>query len=384
MMSKTYSVAVFLLMGGISQIHHLNAEERTIQVSPVTIRLIRECDIPSRDLGVLSDVPVSEGDQIDAGQVVARLESRQQELAVSMAELHEEVAEEEAKNELGVLAAEDGLEEAELKLKTLDVSLKVARTIEENKSAIEIAKTDESTAKSQLDRAMTAKSKNDSSVSDAEMIRVNAQFRKTQLSVVEAISKHLTYELQIQLHEAELAEQRAIVSQHRRLVQQEQKKRDQATKSVEVRKLELDMSKALLERRTIVCPISGVVSRIHRHSGEFVDAGTPILRVIQLNRLRAEGFIGVSVADQSLLQRKVSISVSGAGGIPQTLQGVVTFIEQEVDPLNQQVRVWVEFENPKVSVYPGMTGEMQISASEPSASESAVESLTSKKSSESD
>jgi hypothetical protein len=39
---------------------------------------------------------------------------------------------------------------------------------------------------------------------------------------------------------------------------------------------------------------------------------------------------------------------------------VITFVGQEVDPLNQQVRVWAEFESPELDVYPGMTAEMTI------------------------
>jgi streptogramin lyase len=39
---------------------------------------------------------------------------------------------------------------------------------------------------------------------------------------------------------------------------------------------------------------------------------------------------------------------------------VITFVGQEVDPLNQQVRVWAEFESPDLDVYPGMTAEMTV------------------------
>ena len=79
-----------------------------------------------------------------------------------------------------------------------------------------------------------------------------------------------------------------------------------------------------------------------------------------LDRLRAEGFVEVSIASPALKNRAVRIEVTGIGAQKKTLSGVITFVGQEVDPLNQQVRIWAEFESPELDVYPGMTAEMTI------------------------
>ena len=336
------------------------ADEREIRVTPVTIRLIRECEVPAHDSGVLEKISVLEGMPVKEGDLLAMLESRQQELTVELAKLNFEASEEEASNDLAVLAAEEGLLEARSKLKTLELALNVAKNISDNKSAVEIAKTDQATSKTQLERAKTARSQFDKSVSEAEMIRLTADFRKSELSVSEAESKQLTSELQVHVHTAELEEQQATISRNRHLVEQERRKLKQAARTSETRRVELDLAKAMLDRRKVMSPLTGIVVRHSRQPGEFVEAGTPILRVIQLDRLRAEGFVEVAIASPALKNRSVRIEVTGIGARKKTLSGVITFVGQEVDPLNQQVRVWAEFESPELDVYPGMTAEMTI------------------------
>jgi multidrug efflux pump subunit AcrA (membrane-fusion protein) len=336
------------------------ANEPEIRVAPVTIRLIRECEVPAHDSGVLDQISVLEGMPVKEGDLLAMLESRQQELTVELAKLNLEASEEEASNDLAVLAAEEGLLEAQSKLKTLELSLRVAKNVSENTSAVEIAKTDQATSRTQLDRAKTARSQFDKSVSEAEMIRLTADFRKSELSVSEAESKQLTSELQVHVHTAELEEQQAAISRNRHLVEQERRKLKQAARTSETRRVELDLAKAMLDRRKVLSPLAGIVVRHSRQPGEFVEAGTPILRVIQLDRLRAEGFVEVAIASPALKNRPVRIEVTGIGARKKTLSGVITFVGQEVDPLNQQVRVWAEFESPELDVYPGMTAEMTI------------------------
>ena len=331
-----------------------------ISVAPVKIRLIRECEVPAHDSGVLNEISVLEGMTVKEGDLLAMLESRQQELTVELAKLNYEASREEATNDLAVLAAEQGLLEAEHKLKTLELSLTVAKSISQNTSAVEIAKTDQSTSKTQLERAKTARNQFDKSVSEAEMIRLTADSRKAELGVAEAEGKHLTSELQVHVHTAELEEQQAAIARNRHLVGQERRKLDQAARISETRRVELDLAKAMLDRRRVLSPLSGVVVRQSRQPGEYVEAGTPILRIIQLDRLRAEGFVEVSIASPALKNRAVRIEVTGIGAQKKTLSGVITFVGQEVDPLNQQVRIWAEFECPELDVYPGMTAEMTI------------------------
>jgi macrolide-specific efflux system membrane fusion protein len=48
-------------------------------------------------------------------------------------------------------------------------------------------------------------------------------------------------------------------------------------------------------------------------------------------------------------------------GQPKTrFPGIVTFVNPEIDPVNGQFRIWVEVDNPKLQLQPGMRAEMTV------------------------
>jgi macrolide-specific efflux system membrane fusion protein len=42
------------------------------------------------------------------------------------------------------------------------------------------------------------------------------------------------------------------------------------------------------------------------------------------------------------------------------LDGEISFVSPEVDPINSQVRVWAEFDNPKLLVRPGTSAVAKV------------------------
>jgi macrolide-specific efflux system membrane fusion protein len=44
------------------------------------------------------------------------------------------------------------------------------------------------------------------------------------------------------------------------------------------------------------------------------------------------------------------------------LPGRVIFLDPELDPVNTQIRIWVEIENKALQLRPGMRGKMTIEA----------------------
>jgi hypothetical protein len=96
------------------------------------------------------------------------------------------------------------------------------------------------------------------------------------------------------------------------------------------------------------------VVAIERRTGDWVDEGETVLRVIHLDRLRVEGFVPFSQLAKlrSLKSVTLTIHVSPTESIQRI--GEVTFIHPELDPVNQQIGFWVEFENSQRDVLPGM------------------------------
>ncbi|MEO2019757.1 MAG: biotin/lipoyl-binding protein [Fuerstiella sp.] len=87
----------------VGQLSSLCADEQRIQVSQVTISLVRESDIPARDAGTLEEVVFTEGQSVTKGQIVAVLENQQQRLKLKAAELNLEVARLRAADDLPMI-----------------------------------------------------------------------------------------------------------------------------------------------------------------------------------------------------------------------------------------------------------------------------------------
>ncbi|MCE9553773.1 MAG: HlyD family efflux transporter periplasmic adaptor subunit [Planctomycetes bacterium] len=100
-----------------------------------------------------------------------------------------------------------------------------------------------------------------------------------------------------------------------------------------------------IRRRHITSPIPGVVDKIHRHAGEWVQPGDVVAHVVRLDRLRVEGFVKSDEYPRSRIRgRNAIIDVTLPGGQQRQLSGKVAFVS-EVRQAAGDYRVWVELEN---------------------------------------
>lgn len=118
-----------------------------------------------------------------------------------------------------------------------------------------------------------------------------------------------------------------------------------------------------LADRTITAPVEGQVVEIFRRKDEWVDVGKPLLRIVQLDRLRVEAFVRFSEhAPEELVGRKVAASVATAGGRTRTFAGQVTFVNPIVQQ-GGQYRIWAEVDNQDLGLRPGLSNvELEILA----------------------
>lgn len=143
----------------------------------------------------------------------------------------------------------------------------------------------------------------------------------------------------------------------------------QAKYDLEVAKLtwqlkqnEHELASRSVERRGIVSPFSGVVVQVYRRRGEWVEPGQKVLRIVRQDRLRAEGFLDARQARGDLAGRRVSLTLDPAENLPEPFAGKIVFVSPEVDPVNGQVRVLAEIDNPKLSLRPGLRATMSVDA----------------------
>ncbi|REK12567.1 MAG: HlyD family efflux transporter periplasmic adaptor subunit [Planctomycetota bacterium] len=272
-----------------------------VEVSSVLVKLIEQVEVPAREAGVLEQVDVREGQMVEEGAEIARIDDSAPRLDKRTAELELVAAAKMAEN---------------------DVKVRYAR-----KSA--------EVADAELQRAVKSKQRLPDSVTDSEMDQLRLMAEKTILEIEQA-------ELEFDLA-----------------------KTTRALKENDVQIAEHDIS-----QRKITAPLAGFVSEVSRHRGEWVQPGQTIVRILRLDRLRAEGLVDAEAVSAELVDRPVRLTVNQAGQAVQ-FEGKIVFVSPEIDPVNGQVRVWAEIENRDLQLRPGLHGSMVIEEA-PAASVSSV------------
>ena len=269
-----------------------------IVIESVLVTLIEQVEVPARELGVLDSIAVREGDMVEEGAVLARIDDTEVQLAATRARIERDIATKEARNDL--------------KIRFADKSLEVAAA--------------------EMKRAIESVEKYRKSVSATEMDRLRLASDKAALEVEQSHDDLKTAALTAELKENEFKI---------------------ATRNV--------------ERRKIIAPISGVVVQINSRRGEWVEPGKPVIRILRINRLRAEGFLNGKEVGGDLTGRRVVLTASLPGGVRADFPGAVVFVSPEINPVNGQVRFWAEIENRDLLLRPGMNAAISIDLTVPKA-----------------
>ena len=95
-----------------------------------------------------------------------------------------------------------------------------------------------------------------------------------------------------------------------------------------------------------------------RHAGEWVEPGETMLRLIRVDRLRAEGFVNAAKIRGELKGAPVTLMVTMPDKTTVEFPGKVVFVSLEVDPVNGQQRIWAEVENKDLKLRPGLKASM--------------------------
>lgn len=128
---------------------------------------------------------------------------------------------------------------------------------------------------------------------------------------------------------------------------------------------EVELAEAQLERRSVRSPLDGVVNEIKRHPGEWLTPGETLVRVVNVDRLRAEGFATAEQAARPLLGRVARWRVKSPGDEMLEFLGRVTFVSSEANPVNGSVRISAEIENREQLLRPGQSGTLILDPAEP-------------------
>jgi len=194
---------------------------------------------------------------------------------------------------------------------------------------------------------------------------VNIRFAKKSVEVAEAElrrSSDSNERYRKSVSESEMDRLRLVVEKGRLEVEQAEHELRIAGFTQQVKENEYRAAQEKVRQHKITAPLAGLVVQVARHPGEWVKPGEVVVRVLRLDRLRAEGFLKTEHWSENLQGRPVRLAVDLPNAPGMEFPGKVVFVDPEIDPVNAQVRVWAEVENRDLRLRPGMRARMTIEA----------------------
>ena len=295
-----------------------------------TVAPVRRAVLTTRLSGLITRLEVEEGEAVQAGQVLVRVDSTDVEARVTQAEA-------------GTRSASAGVRQAEASRETAGAAVAEAR------ARIQALEAEQAEARSRLALAQIVARRSSFLFQQGAVPKQRAEQTQTDLEVASARVKGLEAGLGqaragLKRAEANLGEARAAVDSSQAAVGQSQA-------GVEVARSQLPYAE-------IRAPFAGVVTRKLAWQGEMAGPGTPLLEVQDVHAVRLE----VAVPEEQLrhLQMGQAVEVS-LDALDRQVHGRVNQIVPSGDPASRTFMVKIQLENPDGRIVPGMYGRLSVS-----------------------
>lgn len=139
---------------------------------------------------------------------------------------------------------------------------------------------------------------------------------------------------------------------------------EQAESEARIQALAVEQLAAEVNSFAVVAPFAGRVTKVHRIKGEAVALGDPIAEVVNLDRMRVEGFVSVQAGLRIRPGSPVVVRLDLPDvDLPEehlTMHGKLVFVDAGVEPISGQIRVWAEVPNPEGILRAGLPARMII------------------------
>jgi macrolide-specific efflux system membrane fusion protein len=211
----------------------------------------------------------------------------------------------------------------------------------ELQSALMKQKVSELKATDDIDKRYSAKSKEVAA----------ATFQRSQSAVANfpnSISKTEIEQLRLELERATLSIEKADFE--RKVAQAE----------TDLYASEAAASKIKLEYRTVHSPIDGLVVEVPMQEGEWINAGQPLIRIVQLNRMRIKASMPSEQVNQSFIGRRAIFETEGPDNT--RYEGTIFFVSPEIVTANKTVQIWFDVDSPDNRLRRRESGQVTILA----------------------
>ena len=155
--------------------------------------------------------------------------------------------------------------------------------------------------------------------------------------------------LQLELEQSQLSKRQAQLTL------------DIATETTNLRSDMVGVAKLNLKNRNITAPIDGRIEQLFVQKGQWVNAGAPIARVVDLTSLRVKAIFPV----ENYLRIKKGNSARFSYKIGERefeVDGEVTYVNSVLR--DNVFQVWVDIDNADLKLIPGVQGKLSVELTE--------------------
>lgn len=322
---------------GLTDWSAVSVAEQPTEVGSLVIKLIDQVEVPALESGMLQRVEVRVGDTIKSGQLIARVDDRDDVAQRDLAATDLAVSRQKSADYRNDRIASIQRKEKQAALEQQRILAKIASEKSVNDVRVLAAEKAEAVAKNEWARATKAHEKFADSVSESELENLRLNFERSGLERIQAVLDHrldkLASDSESQaVKAAEFAVERAEIQQ---VV---------ADSEAKILRLDIDAKQQTLlirelsvARHQVVSPIDGVVVEVYKRGGEWVKPGDAVARVINLDQLHAEGYLSGNIRPER--GRKVLLQSAD-----REVQGTIDFVSSERDTVSGELRFLVRFD----------------------------------------
>lgn len=241
------------------------------------------------------------------------------------------------------------------------VHVREGQLVSESELLARIDDTEARLAKEQAESEAQIARANAANDVDLRFARKSVEVARSELRRAEQSNEHFARSVS----DSEMDRLRLVLERNVLAVEQSEHEQKILRLNLEAKESLVRSAEEKLERHRLLAPFDGLVVRIQRHAGEWVTPGEPVMRIVRLDRLRAEGFLPAEFAGPDLQGTPVRLQVSPPNASPHGVPGHIVFVDPEIDPVNAQIRIWVEIENPELRLRPGMRAWLDLEQLQP-------------------
>ncbi len=205
-----------------------------------------------------------------------------------------------------------------VQLERSKITMAIARKKQRSDIDLKLAQKKNDVAQNELERAEAANKRIPNTYGPKEVDRLRLMAESTVLEIERA------------KHEQEVAELEVMLAEN-----------------------EYRQAEELLARHQILSPAIGVIVAVNKRAGEWVEPGAELFEIVKTDRLRIEGFVSTVAAGKMLKGRAANVTVLTADH-PEVVAGKVVFVSPDANPVNGQVRIFLEIDNSRGKFRPGM------------------------------